>query len=122
MTPTIIYDTDCRLCETARQWIERWAHKGGRPVVLRFLHFEEPEAVRLQPDLEAIGCLTAFRFLDETGRAWHGERAAVELVRRLPYGGPLVWVMALPGAWRLTGWCYQWVAANRYKLFGKTTR
>ena len=122
MTPTIIYDADCRLCETTRQWVDRWARKGARRVELRFLHFEEPEAVRLQPDLEAIGCLTAFRFLDEEGRATRGERAAVELVRRLPFGRPVAWLMAFPGVWRLMAWGYQRDAANRYRLFGKSTR
>lgn len=122
MVPIVIYDADCRLCETSRQWIERWARKGRTPAPLRFLHFEEPEAVRLQPDLDAIGCLNAFRFLDEEGRVSHGERAAVELVRRLPRGRPLAWLMALPGVWRLTAFSYQWIATHRYRLFGKTTR
>jgi predicted DCC family thiol-disulfide oxidoreductase YuxK len=122
MIPTVIYDSDCRLCETSRQWIERRARKGRSPVALRFLHFEEPEAVRLQPDLDAIGCLNAFRFLDEEGRASIGAAAAVQIMRRLPGGRPVAWFMALPGVWPLTVWSYGRVAANRYRWFGKTKR
>jgi predicted DCC family thiol-disulfide oxidoreductase YuxK len=122
MVPTVIYDADCRFCETSRQGIERWARKGRRPASFRFLHFEEPEAVRLQPDLDAIGCLNAFRFLDEDGRASVGAAAAVQILRRLPGGGLFAWIMTLPGAWWLTVWSYQWIAAHRYRLFGKTGR
>jgi len=122
MIPIVIYDADCRLCETSRRWSERWARKGRSPVALRFLHFEEPDAVRLQPDLDAIGCLNAFRFLDEEGRASIGAAAAVQIMRRLPGGRPLAWLIALPGVWKLTVWSYQWIAAHRYRLFGRTTR
>ena len=122
MTPIIIYDAECRFCEASRQGIERWARKGRRPVALRFVHYEEPEAIRLQPDLDAIGCLNAFRFLDEEGHASIGAAAAVQIVRRLPGGRPLAWLMVLPGVWRLTVWSYQWIAAHRYRLFGRTSR
>ncbi|MEW6324498.1 MAG: DCC1-like thiol-disulfide oxidoreductase family protein [Nitrospirota bacterium] len=117
MAPTVIYDADCRLCESSKQWIDRWARIGRRP--LRFLHFEEPEAIRLQPDLEEIGCLAAFRFLDEEGRAWVGERAAVEILKRLPGGRPVARLLALPGMDRIAAAAYRWVAAHRYRWFGR---
>lgn len=118
MMPTIIYDADCRLCESSRQRISRWA--GRRP--LRFLHYEEPEAICLQPDLREVGCLTAFRFLDEEGRMWKGEQAAIQLVRRLPGGRPIAWLLSLPGCYWLAQKSYQWIAAHRYRFFGSVAR
>jgi predicted DCC family thiol-disulfide oxidoreductase YuxK len=123
MTPMVIYDADCRLCETGRQWIVRWAalsRRDDRP--MRFLHFEEPEAVRLQPDLGGVGCLAAFRYLDDEGRAWEGEQAAIQVVRRLPGGRPVAWLLSLPGIYRLTQKSYHWIAAHRYRLFGPVAR
>ncbi len=120
MVPTVIYDADCRLCETSRRYIARWAAAGL--FSLRFLHFEEPEAVRLQPDLKDLGCLDAFRFLDEEGRAWEGERAAVQILGRLPGGRPIAWLLSLPGLDRLTRRGYRWIAEHRYRLFGSTAR
>ncbi len=118
MVPTVIYDADCRLCETCRQWIGRWDRRRR----LQFLHFEAPEAIRRQPDLRGLGCLTAFRFLDEAGRVSEGARAAIEIVRRLPGGRPMAGLLAVPGVYRLMQTSYQWIAAHRYRLFGRVMR
>jgi predicted DCC family thiol-disulfide oxidoreductase YuxK len=115
MTPTVIYDADCRLCETSRQWIARW----DRHRTLRFVHFEAPEAVRLQPDLEGSGCLAAFRFVDEAGLAWEGEAAAIHVLRRLPGGRPIAWLLSIPGVYWLARHSYHFIAAHRYRLFGR---
>ena len=116
--PIVIYDADCRFCESSRQWISRW----DRKQLFRFIHFEDAEAHRLQPDLIDVGCLEAFRLIDEGGRAWEGERAAIEIVRRLPCGRPIAWLLSLPGVYQLAGKSYQWIAANRYRLFGRVAR
>jgi predicted DCC family thiol-disulfide oxidoreductase YuxK len=118
VTPTVIYDADCRFCETSRQWLARWDRRGR----LHVLHYEQPEALRLQPDLEGIGCLEAFRFVNEEGRVWEGERAAVEIVKRLPGGRSVAWLLSLPGIYWLTARGYQWIAAHRYQWFGRTVR
>ena len=118
MQPVVIYDADCRFCETARRWIERWDHHQ----LLRFIHFEEAEACALQPDLIDVGCLDAFRLIDEDGRLWEGEEAAIQVARRLPGGRLLAWLLSLPGCYQVAGKAYQWIARHRYQLFGRVIR
>lgn len=117
LNPTLIYDADCNLCVFSKEMIERW----DRRRAVRFLHYEDPVAFRLQPDLVGAEHLDAFRFIDREGRAWKGPEAAVHLLRTLPLGRPLAWMLTVPGAYGIAERFYAWVARNRYRWFGRTS-
>jgi predicted DCC family thiol-disulfide oxidoreductase YuxK len=116
MTPTLIYDAHCSLCETTKNWLSRW----GRHREVQFLHFEDPQACTLQPDLNGLEYLDAFRFIDKDGRSWKGAEAVIHAVKVLPFGKPIAWILSLPGMYRLAETAYTWVAQNRYWIFGRT--
>ena len=115
MTPTVIYDAHCCLCEQAREWVNRWDRKGR----VRFLHFEDPQAISLQSDLDGLEFLEAIRFIDAHARTWKGAQGVLRLLRVLPFGSPLAWALSLPGAYGLAEKAYGWLARNRYDLFGR---
>lgn len=116
MIPTVIYDARCGFCESTKEWISRW----GRHRPLRFLHFEDPRAYILQPDLRDMDYLETFRFLDGEGKVWKGSDAAIQLLKILPFGKPLALFFSLPGAYRLAERTYGWFAQNRHRLFSQT--
>lgn len=114
MIPTVIYDANCCLCERAKQWFCRRDRRGRA----RFLHFENTESVYLQPDLAGLDHLETIRFIDATGRVWKGPDGVVRLLALLPLGRPAAWFLSLPGAYALAERAYNWLARNRYGLFG----
>jgi predicted DCC family thiol-disulfide oxidoreductase YuxK len=116
MIPTLIYDANCRLCESTKGWVARW----GRHRPLRILHFENQEACILQPDLQGTEYLDAIRFIDDNGKVWKGAQGVIHLIRILPFGRPVAWMLTLPGGYRLAERTYWWVARNRYRMFGRT--
>jgi len=116
MIPTLIYDAHCQLCESTKNWIRRW----GKNREIRFLHFEDPQASALQPDLYDIDYLDAIRFIDGEVRSWKGADAVRHLLKILPFGRPIAWILLLPGMYQIAEKAYAWVARNRYWLFGRT--
>jgi predicted DCC family thiol-disulfide oxidoreductase YuxK len=111
----IVYDGVCILCSTAMRAIARRDTAGryrfisGQSALGQalFRHYE------LEPgDFETV-------LLIEDGRAW----GKLDMVRRVAAG--------IGGAWRLFGlfsilpggaqdWCYDRIAKNRYRLFGRS--
>jgi predicted DCC family thiol-disulfide oxidoreductase YuxK len=55
----------------------------------------------------------------EGGRSYRRSRAALRIARRLDGGWPLLFALSLLPAW-LTDAAYDFVAANRYRWFGRT--
>ncbi len=116
MIPTLIYDAHCQLCESTKNWIRRW----GKNREIRFLHFEDPQACALQADLNGAEYLDAIRLMDSEGRFWKGPDAVRHLLKVLPCGRPIAWILLLPGMYYLAEKAYAWVARNRYWIFGRT--
>ena len=116
MIPTLIYDAHCHLCQSTKTWLARW----GKNREIQFLHFEDTQACTLQPDLCGLEHLNAFRFIDQAGKTWEGAQAVVHLLKILPFGRPLAWVLSLPGMYRLAESIYAWVARKRYWISGRT--
>jgi predicted DCC family thiol-disulfide oxidoreductase YuxK len=114
--PVVIYDANCQLCESIKNGLSHW----GRKREIRFLHFQDPHACNLQPDLYDIDYLDAIRFIDGSGKSWKGADAVRHLLKMMPFGLPLAWILSLPGMYYLAEKVYIWVARNRYWLFGRT--
>ncbi len=115
MLPVLIYDGNCRLCEEGKTWIQRWDRIGR----VKILHFEDPQAISLQPDLDGLDYLEAIRYIDPAGRVWEGPEGVIHLLKALPFGRPAAWFLSLPGVFPLAHRAYWWVAKNRYEMFGR---
>jgi predicted DCC family thiol-disulfide oxidoreductase YuxK len=113
---TVIYDSDCRLCEGTRRWVERWDRRGR----LEFFPLRDPRLAERFPAVDPEECERAIHFVDTQGRVTVGPEAVRDILRRLPGGRPLARLLGLPGIYPLARKLYDWIADHRYRLFGRT--
>ncbi|MTB49396.1 thiol-disulfide oxidoreductase DCC family protein [Lewinella sp. W8] len=113
--PILFFDGVCNLCHGAVQWFLKRDKRG----VLRFASLQSDLAAELLPkhgvDLEALSSLVLYR----DGKVYTHSDGAMEAARLL--GG--VWT-PLSTALKifprgLRDAVYNWIAANRYRWFGK---
>jgi predicted DCC family thiol-disulfide oxidoreductase YuxK len=110
----MLFDGVCRFCSTSVRLVGRFDRRGA----VRFTPIQSPygrllaERHGLDPDDP-----TTFVFF-EHGQARLRSDGAIAILKRLP--APWRWFAAarvLPRRWRDTG--YDWLAAHRYRLFGR---
>lgn len=110
----MLFDGVCRFCSLSVRLVSRFDQRGA----IRFTPMQSPygrqlaEQHGLDPDNP-----TTFVFF-EHGMARLRSEGALAILRRLP--PPWRWLVALrvlPRRWRDAG--YDWLAANRYRLFGR---
>jgi len=124
LTPnTLVYDGDCELCLWARGIILRWDRRRR----IRTLAFQDPEFREWFPDLDRDDPKglwphgeppRAMLFIDGTGRVRAGMDAFRTMLPHLAFGRILAIVFYLPGVPWLASRFYEWLARNRYRLFG----
>lgn len=86
---------------------------------MRFLPFQADAAKAALPELAALSCMDAMRFVDDQGRITSGVDAFRSLLPLLPLGRPLSRLFQIPGFARWAYWAYRHLAKNRYRWFGK---
>lgn len=101
----------------ARHWVTRW----DRAQKIQFVHYEDPLVADLQPDLSDPDGLDAVRLIDPEHRSWKGAQAVVHVLRLLPFGRPVSWILSRPGVYPLAQKAYGWVARNRYRISGSVS-
>lgn len=111
--PVVLFDGTCNFCDATAQFILRHDKKGR--FLLAAQQSEAGKALLRQygapEDLSTI-------YLVENGRLHQRSTAVLRIGRGLAFPWPLAWVfMLVPGAIR--DGIYLWIAANRYKWFGK---
>lgn len=111
----LIYDAECRLCVSSKEWVERWDRRRR----ISFLPFQTAEAKEQLPDLAGMACMDAMRFIDAQGQVTSGVDAFRRMLPLLPFGRPLSLLFYLPGVPRLAAGIYRHVAENRYRWFGR---
>lgn len=111
----LIYDAECRLCVSSKEWVERWDRRRR----ISFLPFQTAEAKEQLPDLAGMACMDAMRFIDAQGKITSGVDAFRRVLPLLPFGRPLSLLFYLPGVPRLAAVIYHHVADNRYRWFGR---
>jgi predicted DCC family thiol-disulfide oxidoreductase YuxK len=111
-TTELIYDGDCRFCTRCVRIIAAWDRAGA----IRLVPFQAPGAMATHPDLTLEEAREAMQFYDARGKRWAGAEAFREAARLLPAGGPLAFVLGLPGIRQLAGAVYRLIARNRYRL------
>lgn len=111
----MLFDGVCHLCDGVVRTVLRLDRQG----VIRFTSVQSPFGRRLaiahglDPDAPE-----SFLFFDG-GRPLRKTAAVAALLRRLPAPWRhLAWIERLPRA--LTDRAYDWIAANRYQIFGKS--
>jgi predicted DCC family thiol-disulfide oxidoreductase YuxK len=114
LRPVLIYDGDCRLCVSSKRWIERWDRRRR----IRTIPFQSPEARGRLPELDAMTCMDAMRFIDAEGKVFSGVDAFRAMLPFLPFGFLLSSLLSLPGVHRIVQRLYRHVAENRYRWFG----
>jgi len=125
LTPnTLVYDRDCELCLWAKGMVARWDR--GRRV--RFLAFQDPQFKEWFPDLdrEDPGGFwpegeppRAMLFIDGLCRVRVGMEAFRGMLPQLAGGRLLGILFYIPGIPWLASRLYDWLARNRYRLFGR---
>ncbi|MGQ9850384.1 MAG: thiol-disulfide oxidoreductase DCC family protein [Aggregatilineaceae bacterium] len=106
----VVFDGDCGLCQTARQWAEERDRQGR----LRFVPYQDADLARLAPDLTAEQAAQALYLLAPDGRRYRGARAVFMTLRSLPgWWSLLGTVWALPPLSLLAEPFYRLVARHR---------
>ncbi|MBI3292395.1 MAG: DUF393 domain-containing protein [Elusimicrobia bacterium] len=110
----LLYDEACRLCIGVRRLLA-WMDRNRR---VTFLPLQDPQAARLAGPMDSQRFWNAFHLAQPGGRVLTGAAAIPAVIRLLPGGAPLAWLLEhLPGLPWLTARAYQWVAAHRM-MFG----
>lgn len=108
---TLIYDGECGFC---RGWIgalRRW----DRAARVRTVPLQHTAAWEGVPGLALPSLEEAVHLVAPDGRVYVGAAAARPLLALLPGGCCLAAPLALPGAQRLVGAAYRWVARHRHR-------
>ena len=112
----ILYDGRCPFCTRQSRRLARLA----RPELVETASFQEPGVLARFPGLTHEACMKAMHLVTPDGRVFLGAEAIVQALatRRL-----FAWVAPvyyLPGLRQLLGGLYAFIAANRYRFWGKT--
>ncbi|UCC81992.1 MAG: DUF393 domain-containing protein [Gemmatimonadota bacterium] len=107
---TLIYDGDCQFCRRQVERLRR-VDRGGR---IETVPFQTADLARYGIDLTAAE--EAMHLVAPTATVFRGAEAARETLRLLPFGRPLVWLLAAPGAMFAAERVYRWVARRRHRF------
>ena len=111
----VLYDGHCKLCTRgARQLVAL-----ARPGAVEAVNFQEPGALDRFPGLSHEACMQAMYLVAPHGQLFRGFEAAVRAVATRPFLGLLAYAYYVPGIRQLCDRVYAYIAANRYRLFGK---
>jgi len=112
--PIVLFDGGCNLCSATVQWIVA----RDRAAVFRFAPLQSAVGRQVLAEANAPANLPDSIVLLEGGRVLTRSDAAIDIARRLGFPWSLVGVArVLPRGVR--DGLYSWVAANRYRWFGK---
>ena len=112
----ILYDGRCPFCTRQSRRLA-WL---ARPELVETASFQEPGVLDRFPGLTHEACMKAMHLVTPDGRVFLGAEAIVQALatRRL-----FAWVAPvyyLPGLRQLFSGLYAFIAANRYRFWGKT--
>ena len=117
MTYHVIYDSNCNLCVTLVQILEK-LDQGQQ-----FTYIPMQDLAKLKSfGITAQTCEFGMILIDANhpNRRWQGSDAAEEIGRLLPTGSLFVAAYRfLPGLKWIGDQFYAWIRDNRYALFGK---
>lgn len=124
-TNMLVYDRDCELC----RWAQGLLARRDRRRRIRFLAFQDPQFPEWFPDLDRDDPAgiwpqgeppRAMLFIDGGGKIRMGIDAFRTILPELAGGSWVAWVFYIPGVPWLATRFYEWLARNRYRIFGPT--
>ena len=105
----LMYDGDCELCQRLARAIQRRDQRHR----LRTVTFDEPLAATLLASLPREEWRNTFHLILPDGTRESGNAALPTLLRLVPWGWPLAWLLRCPGLGRpLSSLVYRRLAAQ----------
>lgn len=113
--PIILFDGVCHLCQSSVKFIIR----RDPEAVFRLGSLQSEAGKNLLDNygMEIVGDPDSV-ILIHRGKVWQRSTAALKIARRLSGGWPLLYVFILVPRF-LRDFIYDWIAANRYRWFGR---
>ncbi|MGD2253613.1 MAG: DUF393 domain-containing protein [Anaerolineales bacterium] len=106
----VIYDGECGACQSLAHWASRRNTQGR----LQFHPYQRIDLGKLSPGLNQTMASEGLVFLDSRGERFHGSRATIETLRRLPgFWGMVGRVLSFPPLRVLAVPFYQLFARHR---------
>jgi predicted DCC family thiol-disulfide oxidoreductase YuxK len=84
------------------------------------MNFQGPGTLERFPGITHDACMQAMHLVTPDGRVYRGFEAAVQAVATRPVLGFVAYLYYVPGIRQICDWLYTIVAANRYRLWGRT--
>lgn len=113
----IFFDGDCNLCQFSVQFILQRDKKGR----YLFASLQSDIAQQLLSGAAAFSPALATFIYWEDGRLYYRSTAALKIARGMSGIWPLLYVFIIVPAFIRDG-IYNWIAANRYRWWGKATQ
>lgn len=111
----LIYDGECTLCQTTKDWIEKNAVQGQ----IEFLPCQSEERKMRFPQIKEEACLQAMQVILPDGQILAGDKAFPEILSRLKRWRWLAHIFRLPGIRFFSPRIYAWVSKNRHKFMAR---
>lgn len=108
----LIYDGECPVCRGAVDWIRARSDPG----TFEFFSCHDEALPARFPFLEQGDCLSAAHLVLPDGRVVAGERAAGEVLARLPAYGWLACTLRFPAVRIVSRAFYRWFARRRFAI------
>jgi predicted DCC family thiol-disulfide oxidoreductase YuxK len=112
--PVILFDGVCNLCNNSVQFVISHDPEGR----FRFAALQSASGQSLLRERHLDPETFTSIVLIMNGRVYQRSRAALEIARRLSGLWPLIYAFIIVPPF-VRDWVYDWIAANRYKWFGK---
>jgi predicted DCC family thiol-disulfide oxidoreductase YuxK len=106
----LLYDSDCGFCRWSVNKLMRWDRHGR----VRAVALQDDEAANFLAGMSEDERMSSWHIVLDDGRIFSAGAAAPPLLRLLPGGGPLAFILGrFPG---LTERTYRWVTRHRDEL------
>ena len=112
----ILYDGRCRFCTSGARRLESWMRRGA----VERADFQQPEVLARFPGLSYEACMERLHLVTPDGRIFGGAEAIVQALATRRVLGRLAYLYYLPGLRWLLDRLYGIIAANRYRLLGRS--
>jgi predicted DCC family thiol-disulfide oxidoreductase YuxK len=111
----VLYDGLCKFCDAGSRRLLKMA----RPGAVERVDFQQSGALDPFPGLTHDACMKQMYLVAPNGRLYAGFEAAVQAVATRRGIGWIAHLYYVPGIRQLCEIFYRWIAARRYRLFGK---
>jgi predicted DCC family thiol-disulfide oxidoreductase YuxK len=112
----VLYDGFCQFCTAGAKKLSNLARAGAIDLV----NFQEPGVLERFPGVPWEACMRQLHLVTPDGRVYGGFEAAVQAVATRPVLGWIASAYYVPGLRQMLDRLYVLIAANRYRLMGKT--